>query len=510
MEGATGLSEKFSEPAALRPYANYRSVDTGLIRRVPAHWQLRLAKHVAKVTFSSVDKHTIDGESPVRLCNYVDVYKHAMIRTGHPFMSASATPEEIDRFSLRAGDVLLTKDSEAWNDIGVPALIGEDLPGVLCGYHLAMLRPDPRAALGAYLYWALLAPSAAVQFHVAASGVTRYGLSKGDVKNVALPLPPLAEQAAIARYLGHFDAKVGRLLRAKRRLVALLTEQKQAVIQQAVTRGLDPDVPLRDSGVPWLGAVPAHWSVRRLSEFAISWCDGPFGSGLKSSHYVEGSGVRVVRLQNIGYGDFLPQSAVFVSPDHYLTLGDHSVVAGDVLIAGLGDARHSPGRACVAPLGLGEAMVKADCFRFRMRTDQVDAGFMALQLSATANIAGQVLASGATRQRVNLSTMASRQIALPSVAEQGAIVRILKPQCKAVDDAVTQALCEIDLIREYRTRLVADVVTGQLDVRDAAAGLPEIDALAEEAGWDAAGEDAGEDGALPDDADEAEADDADD
>ena len=87
---------------------------------------------------------------------------------------------------------------------------------------------------------------------------------------------------------------------------------------------------------------------------------------------------------------------------------------------------------------------------------------------------------------------------------------MLKPQCKAVDEAITQTLHEIDLILEYRTRLVADVVTGQLDVRAAAAGLPEFDALAEEVGWDAAGEDAGEDGALPDDADEAEADDADD
>jgi type I restriction enzyme S subunit len=266
------------------------------------------------------------------------------------------------------------------------------------------------------------------------------------------------------------DRRIRRYIRAKQTLIKLLEEQKQTIVHRAVTRGLDPNVRLKPSGVEWLGDVPEHWVVMPLRRVTVSRCDGPFGSGLKSLHYTD-QGIRVVRLQNIGHAEFKDRDAAFISPSHYAILGDHTVEAGDLLIAGLGDERHPAGRACVAPSFIIPAMVKADCFRFRLCRQRLDPEFAALHLTATAVNASTFLSTGATRQRINLQAMASRTVAVPSMQEQLAIVQHITNETSASRLAISNAQRAISLLREYRTRLIADVVTGKLDVCEAAACL---------------------------------------
>ena len=213
---------------------------------------------------SNVDKLSQEGEISVRLCNYSDVYKNDRIRNDMPFMQATATAAEVSQFRLEPGDVLLTKDSETWNDIGVPAVVDSSADDLVSGYHLALLRPRGDRVTGPFLLRALQAPEVAYQFHVEANGVTRYGLSHDSIKSVRVPVPPLEEQKAIVRLLDYVDRRIRRYLRAKQKLITLLGEQKQAIIHRAVTRGLDPDVRLKPSGVEWLGDVPEHWDVVRL------------------------------------------------------------------------------------------------------------------------------------------------------------------------------------------------------------------------------------------------------
>ena len=319
------------------------------------------------------------------------------------------------------------------------------------------------------------------QYSIAAA---QPGLSVERVLNLQLPVPPLPEQTAIVRFLDHADRRIQRYIRAKQKLMALLEEQKQAIIHQAVTGQIDvrtgqPYPAYKPSGVEWLGDVPAHWQVVQLRRVALSRCDGPFGSGLKSSHYTE-KGIRVVRLQNIGHGEFRNSDAAFISPEYYSSLGDHSVVAGDLLIAGLGDSNHPAGRACVAPEYIIPAMVKADCFRFRLDQVRVQPRFAALQLTATATVTSALLSTGATRQRINLQSTSARAIAIPAVPEQVLIVDYVAASTSGTIAAQEAAQREIELLREYRTRLIADVVTGKLDVRKAAAALPEGYSLAAE------------------------------
>ena len=251
----------------LESYPAYKESGIPWLGKVPAHWEVRRLRNVAKIVFSNVDKHSRDNECAVRLCNYSDVYYNDRVRSDMDFMKATATSEEIERFRLVAGDVLITKDSESWDDIGVPALVENADPDLICGYHLALLRPISGTIAGEFLHRALSCRGVADQLFVRANGVTRFGLSQTAIRSVRLPIAPLPEQTAIARFLDHASNRIERGIRAKEKLIALLEEQKQAVIHEAVTGRIDvrtgkPYSDYKPSGVEWLGEVPAHWNLR--------------------------------------------------------------------------------------------------------------------------------------------------------------------------------------------------------------------------------------------------------
>ena len=203
-------------------------------RNVPAHWRVSRLRSCANVTLSSVDKKKVDGESPVRLCNYTNVTHHEYISPLSSLMIATATTEEIDRFRLHKGDVVMTKDC----DVGVPALVTDTSPDVLCGYHLAILRPRPHIS-GAYLFRALQSEIAAAQFRVLCKGVTMAGLSEDDIKSLCLPLPPRSEQVEIADYIDRETARIDTAMSGVRREIKLLREYRTTLISEVVTGKVD-------------------------------------------------------------------------------------------------------------------------------------------------------------------------------------------------------------------------------------------------------------------------------
>jgi len=183
-----------------KPYPNYKDSGIEWLGRIPAHWGASRLKSIASISLSNVDKKREEGQEPVQLCNYVDVYKSEYITLDMDFMAASATREQIRRFALQDGDVLITKDSESWDDIAVPACVAEDMPSVLCGYHLALIRPDRETSVGRYLARAFASVGLRDQFWVSANGITRYGLTGDAISTGVLPVPPIDEPtSSIAR-----------------------------------------------------------------------------------------------------------------------------------------------------------------------------------------------------------------------------------------------------------------------------------------------------------------------
>ena len=206
---------------------------------VPAHWDVRRLRNTVDMRVSNVDKHVKEDEQPVRLCNYVDVYKNNYVHEQMDFMLATATAEEIERYRLKKDDVLITKDSESWDDIAVSALVTEAASDLISGYHLALLRPRPNEIMGGYLLHALQSKSLAYQFHIEAKGVTRYGLSHNGIKSVWVPLPPIDEQIAIVEYLEKATADINAAISRAHREIELLKEYRARLTADVVTGKLD-------------------------------------------------------------------------------------------------------------------------------------------------------------------------------------------------------------------------------------------------------------------------------
>ena len=206
---------------------------------IPEHWEARRRRTLAAVRASGVDKNTNEDEVPVLLCNYVDVYKNDRITAAIDFMKATATPEEIRAFELKAGDVIITKDSESWDDIAIPTFVPEALPGVVCAYHLALIRPFSGEIEGEFLLRAFSSDPVADQFRIAATGVTRFGLAQGAIKGAFFPLPSLEEQRAIIAHINEKCAEISQAISRAEREIELMREYRTRLISDVVTGQVD-------------------------------------------------------------------------------------------------------------------------------------------------------------------------------------------------------------------------------------------------------------------------------
>ena len=456
---------------ALQSYPAYKDSGVEWLGDVPEHWRVRRVATVADLRVSNVDKHVREGESPVRLCNYLDVYHNERIGAHLPFMAGTAKEREIRKFQLAVGDVLITKDSEDWSDIGVPALVDYAAQDLVCGYHLAMLRPDGASLTGGYLFQALRDSHVAWQCQVAAAGVTRYGLSRNAIRSMRIPLPPLPEQTAIASFLDDADRRIRRYIRAKERLIELLEEERRAIVHEAVTGRIDvrtgqPYPANKDSGVEWLGKVPEHWKVRSLGTFGRFFKGS---GGTKADETAEG--VPCVR-----YGDLytrhqfrITESKACVAPHR---AGAYTPVRyGDVLFTGSGETLEEIGKSAVN-LIRGSAVCGGDVIVFRPTID-VDAEFMGWSTDCRRAASQKArMGRGITVMHIYSSDLKYLAIPLPPLTEQTAIARFLAAAERRLSARRATVARQIALLREYRTRLIADVVTGKLDVREAAARLP--------------------------------------
>jgi len=444
-------------------YPAYKPSGMNWVGDIPEHWEIHRLKHIASVQFSSVDKHTLEGEDPVRLCNYVDVYYNDFIAAGIEFMSASATQSEIARFQLCRGDVLVTKDSESWDDIAVPSYVAEKLDGVLCGYHLAHIRPHPRKLLGEYLFRAFRSRGINDQFRVAANGITRFGLGKYWLDNGLFPVPSLDEQRAIAAFLDRETARIDALIKKKRRQIELLQEKRSALISHAVTKGLDPNAPMKDSGIEWLGEIPEHWNVKKVKNLATKIGSGKTPKG-GSEIYVD-SGIMLLRSQNVHFEGLRQDDVVFIEPETDAEMASTRVFSEDVLLNITGA---SLGRCCIVPEVAGPANVNQHVCIIRARRDCVDPQYLRMSMCSCA-VQSQIFASenGTSREGLNFQQISNLLVALPSdMVEQRAITSRLAALAQSIDETLAKIEASINLLREYRTALISAAVTGKIDVRE--------------------------------------------
>jgi type I restriction enzyme S subunit len=414
------------------------------------------------VKTSNVDKVPKADESPVRLCNYVDVYRHDYIRSDLSFMVTTATADEIERFRLAPGDVVVTKDSEDWRDIGKPALVCDSAPDLVCGYHLAMLRP--RGAIdGAYLHRCLQASAVNCQWQTRATGVTRYGLSQKAIKDLRLPLPPPEDQRAIAKYLRVFDHGYRTLVQSKRQILQSLSEQRSAIVDGVVARGLAHHADHHPAPFRGLDQVPAHWDIRPMKRH-FREIDERSPSGTEEI-------LSVSHLTGVS-----PRSEKAVTMFMAASYVGHKMCRpGDLVIntmwAWMGALGISPTVGLVSP--------SYGVYRI-MEGSALLPEYAEYLLSSAVYVAEYTRRSTgiqSSRLRLYPDAFLRMPMVCPPPDEQRAIVAFIRTQTEATDRAVDEIRASLAHAEELRERLIEDVVLGRLDVRKAAAALSDFDAV---------------------------------
>ncbi len=447
--------------ADLKPYAEYKESGLPWLGRVPGHWVTKRGKSY----LVSIDERSKTGRE--------DLLTVSSARGVVPRRSANVTMFKAASYAGHKlcwpGDLVINS-LWAWaGGLGVSQHHG------IISTAYSVYRSRPSAQINPRFLHELVRSSA---FHwelqVRSKGVwiSRLQLTDTAFLDAPIPLPPPDEQAAIVRFLDWANGRLERAIRAKRKVIALLNEQKQAIIHRAVTRGLDPSVPLKPSGIPWLGDIPQHWEVRRLRTLVHQIDQGV--SPLAVGFLAEGDSWGVLKSGCVNRGVFRETEHKQLARTFQI---DPAIVVkvGDVLIS----------RACGSPTLVGSVgrvkslryqLILSDktfraCFR-----DCVDVDFMVFAMNCRYyrhQVEKAISGAEGMANNLPLSSLRDFVFAIPPTDEAAAIAGYLEGETAGLQTTISRLEREIDLLREYRTRLVADVVTGKLDVREASARLPD-------------------------------------
>ena len=299
-----------------------------------SEWKIFHLDELADIRVSNVDKKSQPGEGAVRLCNYMDVYSNDYITRGLVFMEATASAAECEKFKVEQGDVMITKDSETPDDIGIPTVVLDDIDNLICSYHLALIKPKKNVVNPIYLSKQLASADVSSYFSRMAAGSTRYGLSNGAIGRTRIPLPPLFKQNKIAVVLQTVDTAIEKT----EALIEKYQQIKAGLMHDLFTRGITADGQLRPprEQAPELyqqtaiGWIPKEWEIKSLTSAATYQHGRPF----PSTDYTN-EGVLLLRPGNLhisGYVLFDDAHSTRIPKSWEKAASGYVVTKGDILM----------------------------------------------------------------------------------------------------------------------------------------------------------------------------------
>ena len=440
--------------ADLKPYAEYKESGLPWLGQVPGHWEIQRAKSF----LTCIDQRSQTGKEELLTVSSARGVIPRRTATVTMFKAKSYVGYKL----CWPGDLVINSLWAWGGGLGV-----SDHHGIISTAYSVYRKRDSAPLLPRFLHELLRSAPFNWELQVRSKGIwiSRLQLTDNAFLDSPLALPPPAEQAAIVRFLDWANGRLERAIRAKRKVIALLNEQKQAIIHRAVTRGLDPSVPLKPSGISWLGDIPQHWEVRPLKQLLARMDYG-------TSENVRGEGrVRVLTMGHIRDGKVIvPEKGGLGAVPPGLLLEKNDL---------LFNRTNSPELVGKVGLFAGDAEdeVTFASYLVRLRTrSEHNVIWLNYLLNSTAFWSYARSQALVSLHQANLNSKRYGQMVLPIPsrrAEQDDIVEHIRSRAGEVERAVNRLSREIDLLREYRTRLVADVVTGKFDVREAAARLPD-------------------------------------
>jgi type I restriction enzyme, S subunit len=444
----------------LKPYSAYKDSGVSWLDVVPEHWNVLPLSSVyqqKQVKNKGLLEDTVLSLSYGRIIVRPKEKLHGLV------------PESFETYQVVDPNDIIIRPTDLQND-KVSLRVGQvEQRGIITSAYMCLRT---YGSLSAKYGYALLNTYDLLKVFYGYGSGLRQNLDFTCIKRMPVLVPPVEEQAAIAHFLAYADRRIRRYIHTKQKLIKLLEEQKQVVINEVATHGLDHNVLLRPSGIEWLGDIPEHWSVKRIRHLVDVYGPGiqmgPFGSSL-TTLAEQPTGYKLYGQENTISGDF-EKGQRWLLATQYQLLKKYEIRPKDIVLTRKG----SIGQCRLVPEGIQTGIADSDTIRVRLDSSQLEADFFVLLLHDASYIQRQVTATrrGAVLSGLNTMTVANLCLAVPPRDEQVLLMKEIYAQVAEFASAIENTKTAISLLHEFRTRLIADVVTGKLDVREAAAKLP--------------------------------------
>lgn len=447
----------------LRPYPDYKPSGVEWLGSIPSHWSTRRLRSALVNSVAGIwgdDPSESNVEEHVRCIRVADFdVAHLTVSNGKPTYRAVPAKQREGRL-LEPGDVLLEKSGGGENQpVGRVVMFNERPPAITSNF-VTRLRPDRELVNPKFLVY-LLDHYQRIRVTTLSIKQTTgiQNLDERDYLSNGSGLPPLDEQRAIAGFLDTMDTRIDRFIAARRRMIALLEEQKQAIINQAVAKGLDPDVPMKPSGIDWLGDIPVHWDVARVKHVA-KLESGHTPSRTDDEHWLSTNDIPWVSLNDtktLSQNDYISDTTHYINA---LGLQNSSArLLPERVVVFTRDATIGKAAITTRPMAVSQHLIAWVCGPL-IHPEYLLHVFYAMEHELDA------FTFGATIKTIGMDDVRKLVTPVPPLVEQLQIVETLLRERRRIDSLIATQRRQIELIQEYRTRLISDVVTGKVDVRD--------------------------------------------
>ena len=446
-------------------YPNYKPSGVEWLGDVPEHWGITRIKYVSRI-FGRIGfrgytiDDIVDPEDGAIVLSPSNIDIDRLSFANKVYLSWKKYYESPE-IMVEAGDILLVKTGSTFGKSAIIKMVQEPMT---INPQMALIKKSKVDST--FLSYLFNSPFFKANIEINNTGSGMPTMTQENINTFPVPLPTSIEAEKIANFLDHETAKIDTLIDKQQRLIALLKEKRQAVISHAVTKGLNPNAPMKPSGVEWLGDVPVGWVVCCIKHIVSpekdSMVDGPFGSSVNTDEDYVDEGIPVIRTVNITNIGFSNENLKFMRVEKFNQLKRHAVYPNDVLFSKVGTI----GNSCTLPKSVSEAILSTtgSC-KITVNSNKYTAEFLVFVIqSMYENL--MLIANSNVQPFLNMATIKNLQIPCPSLEEQLHILSVLNVKMKKIDSVISHANSAIELMQERRTALISAAVTGKIDVRD--------------------------------------------
>jgi type I restriction enzyme S subunit len=440
------------EELKLQPYEKYKKSGVEWLREIPEKWNIKKLGFIGVFSASGIDKYVKQNESRVKIINFTDVYgnENRKIDSSNELMIVTTPEENRKKHLVKKGDLIFLPSSETYEDLGLSVLIDEELENTSFSYHIIRLQFKCEMDHSFKKYFTNNA-YVLNQFARAGKGTTRKIIGKNVFKNILVVIPTILEQTAIAKLLEDKTAKIDRAISIKQKQIQLLKERKQISIHKAVTRGINPDVRLKNSDIEWIGQIPEHWEISKNKNlFSERNSSGNFDLPLLSiSIHTAISTEELDSDNNI-------RGRIKIEDKSIYKLVEINDIAFNMMRAWQGAIGAVKVKGMVSPayiVAMPKFIIKAEFFEYLFRTD----AFIQQMDRYSRGITD-------FRKRLYWNEFKQLDALVPPFDEQIEIVEYIGKLTTKIETAVALKEKEIEKLKEYKTSLINSVVTGKVKV----------------------------------------------